>query len=94
MKNANSPESIAGFITCMYDKNWWLACVLGVCSDTNQVKLTFMHPHGPSNSFKYPDPHDISTISMESTLTLVDSRTTRSGRVYSLIKKEMRCATE
>ena len=94
VKNANPPESIAGFVTCMYDENWWLACVLGVCSDTNQVKLTFMHPHGPSNSFKLPDPHDINTIPMESILTLVDPRTTRSGRVYSLTKKEMSCATE
>ena len=81
MKNANPPESIAGFVTCMYDENCWLACVLGVCSDTNQVKLTFMHPHGPSNSFKYPDPHDINTIPKESILTLVDPRTRRSGRV-------------
>ena len=77
----------------MYDENWWLACVLGVCSDTNQVKLMFMHPHDPSNSFRYPDPHDINTIPMESILSLVDPRT-RSGRVYSLTKKEMSGATE
>ena len=94
MKNTNPPESIAGFVTCMYDENWWLACVLGVCSDTNQVKLTFMYPHGPSNSFKFPHPHDINTIPMESILTLVDPRTTRSGHVYSLTKKEMSSATE
>ena len=84
MKNANPPESISGFVTCIYDDNWWLACVLRVCSDTNQLKLTFMHPHGPSNSFKYPGPHDINTIPMESILTLVDAGTTISGRMYSL----------
>ena len=93
MKNANPPESIAGFVTYMYDENWWLACVLGVCSDTNQVKLTFMHPHGPSNSL-YTQTLTINTIPMESILTLVDPRTTRSGRAYSLTKKEMSCATE
>ena len=94
MKNANPPDSIAGFVTCKYDENWWLPCVLGVCSDANQVNLTFMHSHGPSNSYKYPDPHDINTIPMESILTLVDPRTTRSCPVYSLTKKEMSCATE
>ena len=83
-------ESIAGFVTCLYDGNWWLACVLEVCSDTKEVKLTFLHPHGPSN---YPDPHNIHTIPMDDILTLVDPRT-RSGRVYSLTKKEMTFATE
>ena len=49
------------------DGNWWLACVLEVCSDTKEVtkevKLTFLHPYGPANSFKYPTPHNIHTNS-------------------------------
>ena len=60
--------------------------MLEVCSDTKEVKLTFLHPHGPSNSFKYPEPQNIHTITMDDILTLVDPRT-RSGRVYSLTKK-------
>ena len=63
------------------------------CSDTKEVKLTFLHPHGPANSFKYPTPHNIRTIPMDNILTLVDPRT-RSGRVYSLTKKEMTAAKE
>ena len=92
-KNDIPPESIAGFVTCLYDGNWWLACVLEVCSDTKDVKLTFLHPHRPSNSFKYPDPHNINTIPMDDILTLVDPRT-RSGRVYTLTRKEVTLATE
>ena len=57
--------------------------MLEVCSDTKEVNLTFLHPHSPSNSFKYPEPHNIHTIPMDDILTLVDPRT-RSGRVYSL----------
>ena len=92
-KNDIPPESIAGFVTCLYDGNWWLACVLEVCSDTKKVKLTFLHPHGPSNSFKYPDPHNIHTIPMDDILTLVDPRT-RSGCVYALSRKQVTVATE
>ena len=92
-KNDIPPESIAGFVTCLYEGNWWLACVLEVCSDTKKVKLTFLHPQGPSNSFKYPEPRNIHNIPMDDILTLVDPRT-RSGRVYSLTKKEMTFATE
>ena len=56
-------------------------------------KGTFLHPHGPSNSFKYPEPQNIHNILIDDILTLVDPRT-RSGRVYSLTKKEMTFATE
>ena len=92
-KNEIPPESIGGFVTCLYEENWWLACVLEVCSDNKEVKLTFLHPHGPSNSFKYPEPQNIHTIPMDDILTLVDPRT-RSGHVYSLTKKEITFATE
>ena len=53
----------------------------------------FLHPPGPSNSFKYPEPQNIHTIPMDGILTLVDLRT-RSSRVYSLTKIEMTFATE
>ena len=89
-KNEIPPESITGFVTCLYEENWWLACVLEVCSDTNKVKLTFLHPHGPSHSFKYPEPQSVHSIPMDGILILVDPRT-RSGSVYTLTKKEMTC---
>ena len=47
-------ESISSFVTCLRDGQWWLACVLQVHVENSRVKLTFLHPHGPSNSFKYP----------------------------------------
>ena len=81
-KNEIPPESIAGFVTCLHKENWWLACVLEVCS-----------PHGPSNSFKHPEPQNIHTIPMDNILTLVDPMT-KSGRVYSLTKIEMTFPTE
>ena len=85
-KNAIPPESITGFVTCLCEENWWLACVLEVCSDTNEVKLTFLHPHDPSNSFKYPEPQSVHSVPMDDILTLVDPRT-RSGCVYTLTKE-------
>ena len=92
-KNDLPPESIAGFVTCLCEGKWWLACVLEVIQADNLVKLTFLHPHGPSSLFKYPEPLDIRTVPMDNILTLVDPRT-RTGRVYSLSKKEVTCASE
>ena len=49
--------------------------------------LTFLHPHGPSS---YPGTQD---ILINNILTLVDPRT-RTGRVYTLSKKETTTASE
>lgn len=55
-------ESISGFVTCLSDGQWWLACVVQVHVENSRVKLTYLHPHGPSNSFKYPAVQDIHTV--------------------------------
>ena len=60
---------------------------------TVRLKLTFLHPHGPSSSYKYPGTQDISTVPMDNILTLVDPRT-KTGRVYTLSKKETTTASE
>ena len=87
-KNDLPPESIVGFVTCLSDGNWWLACVLEVLQEDSLVKLTFLHPHDPCSTFKYPEIQDIRTIGIDDILTLVDPRT-RTGRVYTMSKKEI-----
>ena len=57
------------------------------------MKLTFLHPHGPSSSYKYPVTQDIRSLPIDSILTSVDPRT-RTGRVYTLSKKESTNASE
>ena len=47
-------EKIEGFITCIYDEHWWLACVLQIDSEECEVKVSILHPNGPAYSFKYP----------------------------------------
>ena len=53
-RNYIQPESIIGFVTSASDGCWWLACVLQVNQDDFSVRLTFLHPHGPNTSFRYP----------------------------------------
>ena len=86
-------ESIVGFVTCLWDRNWWLACVLEVIQEDSLVKLTLLHPHGPNRSFKYPEIQDIRTVPIYDILTVVDSRT-RTSRVYTMSNKEITSASE
>jgi hypothetical protein len=46
-------KDITGFVTCMYDIFWWLECVLSVIEESNDMKISFLHPHGPSASYMY-----------------------------------------
>ena len=70
-----------------------MACVLEIIQEDSQVKLTFLHPHGPSSSYKYPVTQDIRTVPMDNILALVDPRT-RTGHVYTLSKKQITTASE
>ena len=85
-------ESISGFVTCVVNREWWLGCVLQMSPDENQVRVTLLHPPGPSNSFRYPMSENIVTVTVKDILTVVDPRT-RTGHVYTLSKKEIKAAT-
>ena len=82
-------EEITGFITCIYDDQWWVACILQTEGNV-EVKVSFVHPNGPSRSFRYPD---ILNIPLSEILTKVDPRTV-TGCVYTLTPKESRDASE
>ena len=86
-------EQISGFVTCSYNGHWWVACVLQLYGDTSEVRLTFLHPHGPSHSFRYPCVQDNLIIPISDVLTTVDPRTA-TGCVYTLTQKESRTASE
>ena len=55
-------EEIRGFVTCAYNDDWWLACVLQVDEDSEEISASLLHPHGPSRSFRYPPSPDILNI--------------------------------
>ena len=85
--------SISGFVTCVVDNRWWLACVLQLSEDDDGVRVTLLHPPGPRNSFRYPSNEHIVTVTTKDILSVVDPRT-RTGRVYTLTRKEIEAATD
>ena len=67
---------------------WVVFCNLG-----DDVRVNFLHPHGPSPSFSYPHHPDILTVSVEDVLLCADP-TTATGRVYTLSGIDRSTATE
>ena len=86
-------DDISSFVVCVYEKEWWVACVLQLDEDKSAVKVNFLHPQGPSRSFRFPSTPDILTVPIESILIKIDPKCTRRG-TYTLSRKESRSAGE
>ncbi|SMN01563.1 hypothetical protein SPONN_2634 [uncultured Candidatus Thioglobus sp.] len=86
-------EQISGFVTCCYEEQWWVACVLQLDAEKDEVKVAVLRPHGPANSYKHPSKEQIINIPISRILTSIDPRSA-SGRVYTLTKKENMTATD
>lgn len=80
-------KNMVGFVICRYSEHWWLGCVLHVNEETEEIKVSFLEPHGPSPSFKYPQTPDILIVHTSDILLKVDP-TTATGRVYNLTEAE------
>ncbi len=87
-------EEIKGFVTVKYDNQWCLACILQTFPEVGEVKVSFLHPAGPSASFCYPRGRpDILDVPSEDVLTVADPTTT-SGRTYRLTAIETQRASQ
>ena len=81
-------HQISGFVTCAYDNNWWLACVLSKDDNEQEVNVSFLHPCGPCPSFTYPRRADILSVPKNFIICKVNP-STATGRTYKLTAKEM-----
>ena len=86
-------DGLSGFVTCAYENEWWLACILSVDSENAEVKVTFLHPHGPARSYSYPSIPDILTVPVNDLLARVTPKTA-TGRTYTITRKESRESTK
>ncbi|GBM67255.1 hypothetical protein AVEN_213590-1 [Araneus ventricosus] len=65
-------EDISGYVTAVYEGNWWLGYVLQKNEELDEVKITFLHPFGSSASFSYPRNTDVLWVSIVDVLTKVN----------------------
>ena len=50
---------IIDFITCHYDLFWWIGLLKEIDHEQGDILVKFMHPHGPSRTFKWPAREDL-----------------------------------
>ena len=81
-------EEVSGYVICIHNNQWWLGCVLEKDLENVQVKLSSLHPSGPSRSFRYPRTPEIVTVP----LFRVVPRTT-TGRTYTVPQNVSKAAS-
>lgn len=72
------------YVSCKYDSFWWIGMIKEIDRDNNEIRVHFMHPHGPSRSFFWPTRIDSCWVPMQNVLCKVDIPLTVSGRTYTL----------
>lgn len=78
-----SEMCIHNYVACKYEAHWFFGIILSKHEEEGDVKVRFMHPHGPSHSFYWPSIDDICLVPVCNIISCIDSPTTKgSGRMY------------
>ena len=84
MSDAVIVPNLNDFVACKYDSFWWVGMVTEIDITTNDIQMKFMHPHGPSQSFIWPQRDDICWVPLSSLIVVINVPTTRSGQTYNI----------
>ena len=76
------------YVAYRYDEQWWVGMVLEADWASNDIKITFMHPHGPSDSFFWPNKDDVCWMPPSSVILKLNPPSTSNGRSYKTDTEE------
>ena len=77
------------FVSCYYEEHWWIGLVLEKDEEQEDLRIKFMHPHGPSPSFVWPSTEDLCWVLYNHILCKIDSPITTTGRSYTISETDM-----
>lgn len=85
-------DDMNGYVISIYNNRWWLCYILEK-NEKAEIKVTFLHPPGPSPSFSYPSVPDVLWISIADVIYKVNP-ITPTGRTYILSTNEKKKIAE
>ena len=87
----NHPTEIKkqNYICCLYDNHAWIGLVEDVSEEHGDFFIKFMHPHGPSKLFFWPNTDDTRRVHEADILCIIGTPSLASSRrMYSLNRQD------
>ena len=76
---------VSAYVSCIYNTFWWIGLILEVDVELGDVKIDFLHPHGPRKTFTWPVGGDTCHIPMKNILCSISAPLTATGRTYNIL---------
>ena len=77
--------AVSQFVSCRYDTFWWIGMIENIDENASDLKIKFLHPHGPSKSFYWPSRDDTCYVPITNILCLISPPSTSTGRTYKIL---------
>ena len=71
-------------VSSIYDTFWWVDIVTEVNVHEGDLKIEFLHPHGPRKTFSWPSVSDKCFVSVSNILCIITAPTTITGQIYRI----------
>ncbi|GBL77172.1 hypothetical protein AVEN_12796-1 [Araneus ventricosus] len=86
--------SLHNCVACVYEESWWIELVSELNKEEGDNRIAFMHPHGPSETFYWPERQNECPFLSQHILCVVETPeiTSQTGRLYkigAISKKEI-----
>ena len=69
------------YVSCIYDRFWWVGIVTEVNVHEGDMKIEFLHPHGPRKTFSWPFVADKCFVPVTNVLCVITAPTTITGQM-------------
>lgn len=72
------------YVGCVYSTFWWVGLIQQIDREYGDLKIDFMHPHGPRKNFIWPRTEDTCFIPLERILCRISVPLMETGRSYKI----------
>ncbi|KAG1678944.1 DDB1- and CUL4-associated factor 11 [Nymphon striatum] len=92
--NDDAPlPNLNDFVACRYDTFWWVGIVDEIEAEKKDFKIKFMHPHGPSKRFSWPERDDSCWVPINNMIAVIGFTNTFASSVFFLCSGQVRVIT-
>ena len=78
------------YVSCIYNTFWWVGIVTEVNVHEGDLKIEFLHPHGPRKTFIWPSVADKCFVSVSNILCIITAPTTITGQIYRISDTDLK----